>query len=644
MSERTEETGTKSATVSAGETRRLVVYLIKPSHYDDEGYIMRHFHAVIPSNTLATLAGLTEEVRASGHLGEVELEDRCVDEAVQRLPYRKIRRAAARKGNKVVICLCGVQTNQFPRARDLALRFRKEGLTVIIGGFHVSGANVLIPGVAPEIQELLDNGVTVVRGEVEGRWGDILEMAAAGTLPLTLDLLDEKPELHSRPVPVVNPGASNAAAYSGKGAIETGRGCPFSCSFCTIINVQGRRMRCHSPEHVLKAVEAQYRQGSRYCFFTDDNFARNPEWERIFDGMAEMRARGMDITFMMQVDILAARTERFVEKAQAAGCVQVFIGVESLNERNLVDAGKKQNKVADYKDLVARWREAQVVTHAGYIIGFPHDTPESMDEDIRRLRDEIGMDMASFFILTPLPGSEDHARAVTNGVHMDADFNNYDSVHAVMDHPRISREQVEAAFRAAWKNFYTVAHMKKSLAAYEGKTYWTLFSVYLWARVATEVGEHPMMSGLYRLYDRTDQRPGHLAEDRLTHLWRKITSTAHQARLWLKVLLQMEEVWLASRRRETGEGRIRTILRSALRVKPAAFLSNCAARFHRHRYTRKDLAVFWRRLNRFSWLRANPLRAPMNALREGAMMMNYLLHLTYGHSANARRQNVEGLV
>src|SRR5881409_1065674 len=103
--------------------RCLQVFLIRPTKYDDDGYLLRHVRGVLPSNTLATLHALTEDVRQRGVLGALGLRVHLYDESVQRLPERRMLRAARRRGSKVIVCLVGVQTNQFPRATDLARRF-----------------------------------------------------------------------------------------------------------------------------------------------------------------------------------------------------------------------------------------------------------------------------------------------------------------------------------------------------------------------------------------------------------------------------------------------------------------------------------------------------------------------------------------
>ena len=159
----------------------LNVYLIKPTQYDDEGYVVRHWRGVLPSNTLACLAGLTEDVVAQKRLGEsLRVKIHVLDETVDRVPVKRICRSQRDDNTKTIVCLAGVQTNQFPRAADLARMFRRAGLTVMIGGFHVSGYLALLPEIPPDIQQLMDDGVTIVKGEVEETWGDLLCDAVNG--------------------------------------------------------------------------------------------------------------------------------------------------------------------------------------------------------------------------------------------------------------------------------------------------------------------------------------------------------------------------------------------------------------------------------------------------------------------------------
>src|ERR1041385_4325002 len=111
------------------------IVLIKPSKYDDDGYVIRFWKGVLPSNTLNVLHGLTEDVKARRVFGALPIEVTTFDETAEKVPTAKIIRWSKAQGVRLLVCLVGVQTNQFPRALDMAKKFRAEGITVIMGGF-----------------------------------------------------------------------------------------------------------------------------------------------------------------------------------------------------------------------------------------------------------------------------------------------------------------------------------------------------------------------------------------------------------------------------------------------------------------------------------------------------------------------------
>ena len=271
--------------------RGLHVVLLKPSKYDDDGYVLRHWRGVLPSNTLACLYALTEDVKRRRALREdLEVTVELLDEAVHKLNVPKIIRRSRRPGWKTVVCLVGVQTNQYPRAVDLARAFRAAGVDVIIGGFHVSGTIALFHDPTPDIQEILDLGVTVVTGEVEAEWEHLLRDVLLGELKPLYNFLEPTPDLSTPPIPMIHKKYLRRFVHKQFGTIDCGRGCPFSCSFCSIINVQGRKMRMRDPEAIAQAIKENYRQaGITFYFFTDDNFARNKKWREIFEAIIRLQ-------------------------------------------------------------------------------------------------------------------------------------------------------------------------------------------------------------------------------------------------------------------------------------------------------------------------------------------------------------------
>jgi len=533
-------------------TRNFRVVLIKPSQYDADGFLVRHVLGTVPSNSLSTLHGLIHEFAVERKiLGEdVETTIELYDETVHRTPFRRIIRRAGAANSRTLVCLCGVQTAQFPRAADIARRFVEAGIDVMIGGFHVSGSLAMLPFVPDEIQQVMDMGVTVVKGEIENACTELLPAAYRGELKQTYDYLNDLPDLSGAPLPRFSKKYFGRFPYRGLATIDAGRGCPFSCSFCTIINVQGRKMRGRPAETIRAAMLHNYeRHGISDYFFTDDNFARNRSWEEIVDVMTELRERrGIPIRFLMATDTVAHRIPGFVEKAARAGCFQVFLGLESLNEESLAAAQKKQNRPADFAEVMEMWRERGVVTQVGYIIGFPEDSYESVIEDIHALQSQIKPELASFFMLTPLPGSADHLRMWKQGVEMDSDLSRYDSTHAVFAHPRMSTDEWSRVYRHAWESFYGYDNVRAILGRIRPEAFSSCFASLVWYRQSVIVQRaHPLASGLWRRRDRDMRRPD-FGRESLAAAWiRRSRDGWLSARRGLPLTAEMIRLWRETR-------------------------------------------------------------------------------------------------
>jgi radical SAM superfamily enzyme YgiQ (UPF0313 family) len=491
-------------------SRRFKAILIKPSHYDADGYVIQWWRSTIPSNSLASAHGLISECAAAKTLGsdvdiEVEAYDECNTVIDVKATIRKIREAGSG-----FVGLIGVQSNQFPRAMDLARQFRAAGIAVAIGGFHVSGCLAMLPELPPDIKEALDLGVTLYAGEAEGRMDIFLRDMAVGTAKPIYNYMNDLPEMAAATYPIL-PRETVTRVAGHYASFDAGRGCPFQCSFCTIINVQGRKSRYRTADDVEGIVRANAAQGVTRFFVTDDNFARNKNWEPILDRLIELREKeGFRIRLMLQVDTLCHRIPGFIEKAARAGCTAVFIGLENINPESLMGAKKRQNKIWEYREMFLAWRQAKVMTYAGYILGFPTDTPESIARDIEIIKKELPIELLEFFFLTPLPGSEDHKNLYVRGVPMDPDMNNYDLEHACTAHATMSKEAWERVYANAWKRYYSDQHvetiMRRGIANGINKT--KIFDSLTVFRGAVPIeGVHPLQFGFVRRKIRTQRRP-----------------------------------------------------------------------------------------------------------------------------------------
>lgn len=498
----------------AGDSRRrFELILIKPSHYDDDGYVIQWFRSIIPSNTLAALHGLASDCADRFVLGEdVDIVITAYDETNIRINPAQIIRQIRKAGGFGIVGLVGVQSNQFPRALDIARPMREAGLTVVIGGFHVSGCMAMLPGIQPDLQQALDMGVTLFAGEAENTLDELLLDVANGTLKPIYNHMKELPGIEGTPVPFM-PKERILRNMTQLASFDAGRGCPFQCSFCTIINVQGKKSRRRSADDVEQIIRRNAAQGIFRFFITDDNFARNKDWEAIFDRIIKLREEeGMEpIRFTIQVDTQCHRLPNFIEKAGRANVFNMFIGMENINADNLIAAKKRQNKITDYRALLLACKKARILTVGGYILGFPNDTPDSIIRDIEIIKRELPIDYLEFFCLTPLPGSEDHQKLAANGVQMDPDMNKYDLDHVVTGHSTMSQEQWEAIYRQAWDVYYTPEHIATVMRRGEAfGLVWgrTLEGLVYFYHCITREGVHPLEGGLLRIKRRRDRRPG----------------------------------------------------------------------------------------------------------------------------------------
>src|SRR5499427_4395343 len=449
---------------SAGVARahkRFRIVLIKPSHYDDDGYVIRWYRSPMPANSLACVYGLIDDCARRRILGpDIDIDIVAIDETNTFVRLDRIISDMGANNNFGFVGLVGVQSNQYPRSLHIAKPLRAAGIPVIIGGFHVSGMLAMFDKIGPDLQAALDMGITLFAGEAEGRMDEVVHDAAKGALQPIYNYINDLPALENAIEPFL-PGNSVRKTIGNVTTFDAGRGCPFQCSFCTIINVQGRKSRRRTVEEIEAIVRRNLAQGVGRFFITDDNFARNNDWEKIFDRLIVMREQEkLNIKFMIQVDTMCHRLPHFIEKAGRAGVRRVFIGLESINPGSLMGARKKQNKIAEYRKMLLEWKRAGVIVFAGYILGFPEDTPQSVLHDIEIIQRELPIDLLEPQCLTALPGSEDHQKLHKAGAWLDPDLNKYDLEHVTTVHQKMSTPEWEKLYRDAWKAFYSLEHME----------------------------------------------------------------------------------------------------------------------------------------------------------------------------------------
>ena len=489
----------------------LDLYLIRPTRYDDDGYPLQWMRSLVPSNSMACVAALVNEALDRGVLkGRAEVKVHIADETNTKVDIGAIIRSA--RTRRALVFMVGVQSNQFPRTMDMARPLRAAGIPVCIGGFHVSGCLSMLKTLPPDLVEAQDIGISFFAGEAEDhRIDEVLADGFANTLKPVYNHLAHTPNLAGAPIPLLDPSdiAKNINMYS---SFDLGRGCPFECSFCTIINVQGRKSRFRTPDDLEAIVRANAKMGITEFFLTDDNFARNKTWEILVDRLLALQKEGLHIKMHVQVDTMAHKIPRFIDKVVAAGGREIFIGLENINSDNLEASKKRQNRIEDYGEMILAWKKHHVLITCGYIIGFQHDTPESLARDVEMIKRNLAIDNIYLNYLTPLPGSEDHKKLYEAGIWMDPDMNKYHLSNRVSHHGTMSDAEWEGAYQKFHTSYYSFEHMETILrrsVALGAKRWKSLIHRLLSYRESVRSEKVSFVeSGFIRVRRRTQRRSG----------------------------------------------------------------------------------------------------------------------------------------
>ena len=292
--------GALSQSVLRPEPCRTVrVYFIKPSRYDEDGYVQIFRFGVQPNNTLTVLKALNERFNANNSTSrnvylDTVIWDEICDGVISAETIKAIKEKAVEDGVELLVGLAGVQSNQYPRGRDLGLQLIAHGITTLMGGFHVSGY--------PESRTFLNScGITTVVGEAENLWSAIVEDFLSGDLKLNYSVTEGiraktgqddiiVPVITESQLPVVDDRYLTRFFNPAMTTIDTSRGCPFTCSYCSVKNVMGRTMRSREPNSVVEWVRDAIRNhGIESLFLVDDDFFRSPRWEEILSGLVEVK-------------------------------------------------------------------------------------------------------------------------------------------------------------------------------------------------------------------------------------------------------------------------------------------------------------------------------------------------------------------
>lgn len=417
----------------------LRVVIIKPSKYTEDGSVERFRWGFMPNSTVPYMRSMTPAMVGTSHV-----EVHTIDEYVHAdLRYLSLLNRPA--GGQTLLALVGVQSHQFHRALDLAAYARKNGCLAVIGGPHVMTCDT---------SSLHGCGVSFAQAEAELIWSEILHDATEGELRPVYGS-DRRWQQELEAPTLIPPTQNDLGRYViPMLGVYPARGCPFLCNFCSVIKIAGRRIRSQSIDTTMASLRAAKAAGVSTIMFTSDNFNKYPDAETLLEAMIEER---LDLSFFVQCDTQIARQEHLVELLGRAGCFQMFVGVESFNRQTLLAAHKGQNRPDTYREIVRLCRAHGFSSHFSNIIGFPQDTEQEIQEHLEVLQ-EMEPTWASFYILCPIPGTEQYDDFLSQGLITETNLDRFDTTCLTWRHPSLSRERLSELLFQCYRRFFSARH------------------------------------------------------------------------------------------------------------------------------------------------------------------------------------------
>jgi hypothetical protein len=469
--------------------RSIRVVILKPSKYADDGYVERFRRGFMPNSTIVHLASLTPPVVAGARC-----EVATIDEYVHcELGYLDLLRGDPSR--TTLLALVGVQSHQLHRALDLAALARDRGVEhCVVGGPHPMTCDT---------SELHGKGVAFALSEAELVWPAILEDAVAGELAPVYGG-DRRWQESLDPPVLVPPSRRDLRRYAVPLlGIYPARGCPYVCNFCSVIKIAGRQVRSQPVETTMASLRAARSAGVRYVMFTSDNFNKYSEAADLLEAMVAERLR---LPFFVQCDVQIERQEDFVALLARAGCFQVFVGAESFSREALRGAHKLQNHPERYARIVELCRAHGITTHFSNILGFPSDTEETVLDHLAKLL-KLAPDLASFYVLTPIPGTDQYAEFRELGWITERNLDRFDGTSVTWRHPNLSPDHWTELLFHCYREYdragRVVARLGRALGQrWDFRTPGKLFSIAGYAaqsRLAARARTHPMAGGVGRV-------------------------------------------------------------------------------------------------------------------------------------------------
>lgn len=347
-----------------------------------------------------------------------------------------------------------------PSAFKLASIFRQKGKTVIAGGPHVSF----------NMEESLLHFDSIVIGEAESVWGKLLLDFQEKNLKQIYE--GDTPDLKNIPTPRFD---LLSDKFFIKKVIQATRGCPFTCSFCTVPTLNpGFRLRPIDDVIIDASYDNfKYWWQRKVVWFWDDNLTIDRKY------ITELLTKMIPLKkwWLTQASLDIAKDEKLLDLMKESGCIGVFLGIESFGQDSLVDANKRQNKIENYKNAVANIRKRGIAVMAGFIAGFDHDTKESIEEMADRIN-EIGIDVPFLSIMTPFKGTPIYkSLKISDRILEDKGWQFYNGYNVAFKPKQLEPDELLNAHRNLWKQTFSFSNSMRRI--FRSITTLNIGSIYL---------------------------------------------------------------------------------------------------------------------------------------------------------------------
>ncbi len=425
----------------------------------------------MPNATLYHIASLTPS-----SLDGTPIQLVTIDEYVWvDLSYLKYLRSE--EGYTSLLAIVGVQTHQFQRALDLAAYALHNGIKhTIIGGPHAMTCDTKL---------FQGRGVSFALCEAEIVWHSVLEDVLQGELKPIYGS-GERWAKNLDGFVVRPPRLEDLNRYwAPMWGLYPVRGCPYNCNFCSVIKISGRQIRSPAVENTLKSLRLADRKGIETIMFVSDNFNKYPDVEVLLRAMIAERFK---LRFFCQCDAKVANQPELVELLAEAGCFEMFVGVESFDRNVLKSARKYHNYPKLYESIVQKCRQVGIRPHFSNIIGFPEQDSADIWRHLHQLV-EVGPTVASFYILTPIPGTDQYDTFREKDLIKDVNLDRFDASSLVWRHPKVSDDEMESLLFTCYSKFYASVLRKGNLSDEDKR-------IAIFSRFMAGQRRHPMAGGI----------------------------------------------------------------------------------------------------------------------------------------------------